>query len=284
MNKIGSKEYKFDPKKCIPQSWRIPSSGHHFYRFGFSQYRKGCTDRSKLYHPLLVFILSFLYILRCLYSALTPPKSDDFYFLIGDWGHFIDMRFHMNMMLFFSISVGVTSQLIHYYEYLCGRGQPYMNVFNMMSGQITPHSIGLTDEISINVILKKTRLSFKLNEWFRFITPHVTFTIAISSFLLKDSSLVTIFLAFIHSLICGLVSHYMYSGIGSKIVYFYIICYYLKLKQREVNNYLRKVIKNKERIKIYNSNKIIEILNKIYKEVKECNSHLWSKFLALVWM
>ena len=48
MIKIGPKDKKFDPKKCIPQSWRIPSSGHHFYRYGFSQYRNDCTDRSKL--------------------------------------------------------------------------------------------------------------------------------------------------------------------------------------------------------------------------------------------
>src|ERR1700759_148343 len=126
MNKIGRKEKKFDPKKCIPQSWRIPSSGHHFYRFGFSQYRNGCTDRPKLYHPLLVFIIPFLFILRCPYLALTPKKSNEFHLWIGDWGHFIDMGFHINMTLFLAFGVGVLSQVVQYYEYLCGRGQPYM--------------------------------------------------------------------------------------------------------------------------------------------------------------
>src|SRR6202012_1845055 len=79
-------------------------------------------------------------------------------------------------------------------------------------------------------------------------------------------------------------SQYVINIMCSQISYFYIICYYLKLKQREVNNYLRKVIKNKERIKIFNSNQMIAKLNKIYEEIKECDSVFWSKFLALVWV
>ena len=284
MNKIGPKEKKFDPKKCIPQSWRIPSSGQHFYKFGFSQYKNGCTDRSKLYHPLLVFLLALIYILKCIYCSLTPSKTNDFHLLIGDFGHFLDMGFHMNMGIFLAFGVGVLSQLIHYYEYVCRKGEPYMNVFNMMSGQITPHSIGLTDETSINVILKKTRLSFKLIDLIRFLTALSSFIISISSFLLKVSSLETIFLAFTQSFIFTLVTLYIYSGIGSQMFYFYIICYYLKLKQREVNNYLRKVIENKERIKILNSNQMIDKFNKIYEEIKECDSHFWSKFLAINWI
>ena len=150
-----------------------------------------------------------------------------------------------------------------------------MNVFNMMSGQITPHSIGLTDKTSIKVILKKTKslLSFS--------ATLCAFMVSISSFLLKDSSLETIILWVIHSLIFTLVARYTYSGIGTQIFYFHIICYYLKLKKREVNNYLRKVIKNKEKIRIFNSNQMIKKFNKIYEEIKEYDSHFWSKFLSI---
>ena len=47
---------------------------------------------------------------------------------------------------------------------------------------------------------------------------------------------------------------------------------------------MRKVIENKERIKIFNSNQMIAKLNKIYEEIKEFDSHYWSKFLAVVWI
>ena len=102
-------------------------------------------------------MIKFLYGLRCLYSALTPSQATDFHLLIGDWGHFIDMQFYMNFTLLLGFIFSIVSQIIHFYEYHCCRGQPYMNVFNMMSGQITPHSIGLTDENTIKDILKKNK-------------------------------------------------------------------------------------------------------------------------------
>ena len=171
------KAFKFDPNRTLPENWVISSSGHHFYRSGFSQYRNGCTDRSKLYHPLLVFTIALIIILRCLYSALTSPKTNYFHLLIGDWCHFIDMRIHMNMTVFFGLGMAYLSLVIQYYEYIGNRGQPYMNVFNMMSGQITPHSIGLNDENTINDILKKTKICFKLIDIFLFSIPIPTLMI-----------------------------------------------------------------------------------------------------------
>ena len=115
MNKIGPKE-KFDPKKCIPQSRRIPSSDHHFYRFGFSQYRNGCTHRSKLYHPLLVFILPLLYTLRCLYSALIPPKTNEFHLIIGNSkkrinNNFLTLYFEKWFRTFKTVQNGLDSEI-----------------------------------------------------------------------------------------------------------------------------------------------------------------------------
>ena len=46
---------------------------------------------------------------------------------------------------------------------------------------------------------------------------------------------------------------------------------------------MRKVIKNKERFKIFNSNQMIAKLNKIYEEIKDYDSHFWSNFMAIIW-
>ena len=114
-------------------------------------------------------------------SLLSAHTSEDK--LFGDWGHFIDMRFHMNMLLFFTTEMGHISLIIQYYEYIHRRGQPYMNVFYMMSGQITPHSIGLNNENKIKNILKKTRICFKLIKLFLFSAPITAFIISTLSYL-----------------------------------------------------------------------------------------------------
>ena len=159
-----------------------------------------------------------------------------------------------------------------------------MKVFFMMSGQMTPHSIGLTDEKSIKDILMKTRFAFKCSHLFRYSVFLMGFMATFASYLLLELSLKTVIIGCLHSIIFSLGAQYLINIMCTQITYFYIICYYLKLKQREVNNYLRKVIKNKKRFKIFNSNQMIVKLNKIYEEIKECDSIFWSKFLALVWV
>ena len=91
MTKITPKDI-FDSKILIPENWRIASSGHHFYKYGFSQYRNGCTDRSKLYQPLLVSVISFVTNLRFFYLAYTSEKSSEFHLLIGDFAYLTESQ------------------------------------------------------------------------------------------------------------------------------------------------------------------------------------------------
>ena len=280
MNNIVPKEKKFDPNKCIPEIWRIPSSGQHFYRFGFSQYRNGCTDRSKLYHPLLVFIFPFVYNFKLMYSAINSHKSQEFHLLIGNFAYFLGLTFHINIILIILLTMAVISHLIHYYHYRCGSGQSYMNVFNMMSGQIPPYSIELSDVKIIKNLLKVSKINFIVFRLLQKSLNFVGFVVIFLSFLIRDQSFKTVIIALPHSILMSLNLFYVFNVIFIQMFYLFIICYYLKLKQREVNNYLRKVIENK--IKIFNSNQMIAKLNNIYEEIKECNSKLCSKYLAMV--
>ena len=273
----------YHPQHILPSEWRIKYAGQHFYRYGFSPIINGCTHRPKIYHPVLVSVVISALLIKFIYSVVTPIKTTEFHLYMGDFGYFMGMKFHINIIASILFCLALLSLFLHYYEYLCGKGQTYMKIFLMMSGQITPESIGITDENLIRDILMKTRIAFKCNDFFRLSVYFVGFMANFTSYLLKDSSLKTVIIAFLHSSIASLGAQYVINILCTQISYFYLICYYLKLKQREVNNYLRKVIENKERIKIFNSNQMIAKLNKIYEEIKECDSVFWSKFLALVW-
>ena len=117
--------------------------------------------------------IPFLHNLRGLYTSAIPEQSPDFHLIIGDFGYFIRMQFHLNMVLSLFFIIGNVSQIIHFYDYLCGRGQPYMNVFNMMSGKISPHSFGLSNPVIIRVLLTQTRRSFKINDLFLKFSPYL---------------------------------------------------------------------------------------------------------------
>ena len=78
------------------------------------------------------------------------------------------------------------------------------------------------------------------------------------------------------------------NGLCTHIFYFYILAYYLNLKQNCINDYLRHIIKkansnSKEEIKILNSKRVTDPLNSIYLEIKEYDSNFWSKFIGVIW-
>ena len=86
----------FNPKNIIPLNWRIPSSGQHFYKYGFSLLRNGCTHRSKLNHPLLVFVITFSITVKCVYFMFTTRQSPELRLLFGDFGWFLGLSAPMN--------------------------------------------------------------------------------------------------------------------------------------------------------------------------------------------
>ena len=47
------------------------------------------------------------------------------------------------------------------------------------------------------------------------------------------------------SILNGIFTYYINSIIISQIVYFYIICYYLKLKTKRINNRIENILKNR---------------------------------------
>ena len=282
MDEISTEE-KIDPMKHLPLHMQIPSSGKHFYKIGLSNFKNGCQHRSLFFHPILVFVVPVVVMFKCFYAVLTPNRTKQFYLYIGDFGYFMNMRVHLNMTAGLVIWMGVLSQVIHFYNYMIDRRPTYMRVFNMMSGQLTPHSIGLTDENTIKTLLHRSRLAFKGQDLMGRSMIFMAFTISFLSFAMKVSLFELLLIGLPHSLVFALGIQYVMNILCTQLFYFYILAFYLKSKQIEVNNFLRYAISHKDSIKIYNSNRVIRTLNDIYMEISEYDNNCWSKFLGVVW-
>ena len=105
---------ELDPNECLPEDMRIPSAGQHFYRSGFSLYNYGVTERKAIFHPILVFIVQMIYLVKFCWSMMTPVdyKSRHFHLLIGDFGYFMGFKYHLNATTFLLFLVPVVSQAI----------------------------------------------------------------------------------------------------------------------------------------------------------------------------
>src|ERR1700679_2365530 len=122
---------RFHPQHILPVEWRIKYAGQHFYRYGFSPIMNGYTNRPKIYHPVLVSVVISALLIRFIYSVITSTKTFEFHLYVGDFGYFMGMKYHMNMTSGLMFCLALLSLFLHYYEYLCDRGQPYSHSFKV---------------------------------------------------------------------------------------------------------------------------------------------------------
>ena len=158
-----------DPRLCLPENLRIPISGQHFYKFGFSMNNNGFSGRKAIYHPVLTFVVPTILIVRYGWSTVTTTDtmSRHFHLMIGDFGYFMGLKSHLNATAFLVFFLAVFSNTILNVNYYMGKPEHFMAVFNMMCGRISPASVGLTNRTTIKTILNKSRLAFKVLDYAR---------------------------------------------------------------------------------------------------------------------
>ena len=64
-------------------------------------------------------------------------------------------------------------------------------------------------------------------------------------------------------------------------MYFYIICKFLKIRLKRINESVIRMNSGKQFIKLRS---LLSTMNSLYIEINECNTSYWSKFLLNVWL
>jgi hypothetical protein len=151
----------------------------------------------------------------------------------------------------------------------------------MICGLVSPKSIGLIDREDINQLLNKSKLIFKV---LKFIIIGATFAgFFLSGIPLITNSSFSLFLIEIFWVILFTASNHFTNKIAlSQMVYFYIICLYLKLKLRNANNSITKCFEKKYKMTNNRMKNILKSLNSIAREINTYNNDFWSKFLMIV--
>jgi hypothetical protein len=80
-------------------------------------------------------------------------------------------------------------------------------------------------------------------------------------------------------LIYALFVYFSANFVVYQVVYFYLICYYLKIKLIHENNRIKNKIVSRSRINNSEIKSILNSLNAIHSEIDEFNSNHWNKFL-----
>jgi len=175
------------------------------------------------------------------------------------------------------------SQTLHYWKYYKNESPSYLKPFEMISGLVSPKSIGIINRKDINELLKKSKLMFGV---FRLVIIGASiFGICLSGIPLIINSSLQLFLIEIFWAL--LYTAYVYFSINinfSQMTYFYIICLYLKIKLKNSYNSIIKIFEGKYKMNNYKMMNILKSLNSIILEIDNYNNDFWCKYLIIALM
>ena len=144
----------FNPDLLLPQELTIDSVDEHLYRIGLCLTpNRHNTRRSLIFHPILITIVTIIFTIQRIASIFTDQRW--LLLLLGDIGQFFGMRIYINIAFVLLTLFILLSQLIYYYNNNVYIRPTFLTLFHMMSGSVSPSSIGLNDEHQVNKLLSR---------------------------------------------------------------------------------------------------------------------------------
>jgi hypothetical protein len=274
-----------DVNKPLPQNIALNSIDNHLYRIGLSLISKNHQKRSRFYNPLLISSVNIICLIKCIVSLILSEENEKLLIINGDFAHFLGSKTHLNVAGFLAFLLTLIQQLIYYYNNKNDINLTYNKVYDMMSGLVSPKSIGLTNGEEIYKLIKQSKL------WFSFcrcnnqiLVPIFALLTSLLPFVLNCSALDTIIFGIPHSLLYAIGIHFVSNINLWQFFYFRLICHYIKIKFKESNDSVSQHICRRKLIKWNQVLRIIRNLDSKYSELDECNQEIWSKYLLSIWL
>jgi hypothetical protein len=274
-----------DVNKPLPQSIALNSIDNHLYEIGLSLISKNHQKRSRFYNPLLILSVNIICLIKCIVSLILSEKNERLMIIIGNFAYLLRSKTQLNVAGILAFLMTLIQQLICYYNAKNNINPTYHKVYDMMSGLVSPKSIGLTNGKEIYKLIKQSKF------WFSFcrcnnqiLLPIFALLTSLLPFVLNCSALDTIIFGIPHSLLYALGIHFVASINFWELFYFRLICRYIKIKFKESNDFVSQLIFRRKLIKWNQVLRIIRNLDAKYSELDECNQEIWSKYLLSIWL
>ena len=273
---------ELDPNKCLPPELTVQSVDDILFRIGLSLESVNGRQKQGLIHkPLFIFIFVIIFLIERLIAVSISEENELTFKLLGDTGYLIGIRLYLGIFFILCSTLILFSQLIYYYNYKNDIKPTFLRIFQMISGLISPKSIGLTDEQQIRQLVKITRIVDNFLRLNNKICSLLAFIFVPICYFANCTWLETLIYGVPNGVVLMLWVHYFWNIIGYQIMMFYIICLYFKLKINGLNESLLEMMKRKGFLRIRET---LQSFDSLYKEINEYNTTFWSIILFTFWV
>ena len=159
---------RIDTNLVIPRHLVIPSVDDLLYEIGLclTSVRER-PKRRAIDSPIVIAIVCSLYLVLRIASILIDDNAHGWLLVVGDMGRYIGLKYHFNLMAILGNIMVIMSQSVYYYNYKRGIKPTFVRVFQMMSGLVTPSSVGLYRETDITRLLRYRIFFVLLNKYIK---------------------------------------------------------------------------------------------------------------------
>nr|XP_046920554.1 uncharacterized protein LOC124500518 [Dermatophagoides farinae] len=250
----GDFEQKFNPFKLIDPSYAVRSVGTQFYRYGIHLYRPDCLDqnyrRHWFYNPAFVLSIGFIYILRSIVALFISTKLNEnrrYFIYLGDWPWCMGAKTHINIAAIVYTMMGISVQLMCVIHYIRGIRPTFLQSLDFLGGRCPSSDARLHDAKLVAKLLAKTRFGIQFCRLNMITVGVVSFILSAWPLWFKCSLNEFIIFGLPWSVFFGVSSSFTYTAYSWNLIYFYIICSYLRYRIREINELVMKWTTNTSR-------------------------------------
>ena len=188
------------------------------YEIGISLTSVRDRPKRPLYNnPLIVFLLTVLFLIGRTLSVITPEDDTQTLNFIGDVGHFFGLKLHFNMIF-------IIASIILY-----GNG-------------IQSKFIGKTEELSEEEIRKLKSQYVKICIFIKrnntYLITMLSAIVILIPFILFTSPYKILIFGVPHSIHFTIIAYYFCNSIGFQFIQFYIICKYFKQRVKQLRYFI----------------------------------------------
>ena len=269
-------------KRNLPPNLVIQSAEDLLYDIGLclSSVKRMPKQRKLLSTPIVIWIIQWTYLFVRLAAILTDHNNKQLTLLLGYIGEYMGLTIHLDIIIIFGIIITILSQLNYYYNYKRGNDPTFLRVFQMMSGSVTPVSIGLYRVSDIRKLIS-FRIWYKLIKFNSEYLPSIFgFLFVLVVFIMNEPWTIALTYGLLSATMLAIWNHSTTQIGVYQFLYFFILCTYLKIKLKNLNETLNQIKTNKQYTRI---TKILRSHNIVYLEIYEYNRTYWSKFFFIVW-
>ena len=261
----------------LPSQYRIPLASSQFFRIGLSfDPPKVPVKRLWLSKPLGAALVIWSFLLIQIILLLNSGNNRLIVIIFGDFSTMMGFGFYYKIGGSIWTVMNISVQLIYYYNHSKGIKPTFLAVFDMLSGLISPESIGLTDKLTLKKLCQRSKTLFSITYFSTTRMTPLIGLLCVYPYYLKTSLWETMMFGVPNAIFLGWVTFTNYGIALWQLFYFYILCYYLNIKIQSINTQL--IVRRNRKFRT------LRAMNAIHQEIHEYNVTYWSKYLFSIWM